>query len=123
MLSESSSTKGADTNHRINFYVTVELTATESYCSHSTVSNSLFIPMRKHKKVHKLEGKNEITYSYPERGKEISNFLINFLMQLGAGLRNSRKVLTISLSPFAFFCIFPTSEEKKPNIPPFLLPL
>lgn len=61
MLSESSSTKGADIKHRIKFHVTAEMTATESYCSHSTVFNSLFISMRKHNIVHKQEGKNEMT--------------------------------------------------------------
>lgn len=35
-------------------------------------------------------------------------------------MRNSRKTLTISLSPFASFCIFPASKEKA-NVPPFLL--
>lgn len=57
MLSERSSTKGADIKHSIKFHVTAELTAT----AHSTVSNSLLISMRKHNIVHKQEGKNEIT--------------------------------------------------------------
>lgn len=61
MLSESGSTKGADIKHRIKFHVTAELTATKSYCSHSAVSNSLFISMRKHNIVHKQDGKNEMT--------------------------------------------------------------
>lgn len=61
MLSESSSTKGADIKQRIKFHVTAELTATESYCSHNTVSDSLFISTRKDNIVHKQEGKNEMT--------------------------------------------------------------
>lgn len=51
VVSESSSTKGADIKRRIKFHVTAELfqwlTVTESYCSHSTVSDSLFISTRK----------------------------------------------------------------------------
>lgn len=61
MLSQSSSTKGADRKQRIKFHITAELTATKRYCSHSTVSDSLFISMRKDNIVHKQEGKNEMT--------------------------------------------------------------
>lgn len=60
MLSESSSTKGADIKHRVKFHVTDELTATESYCSQSTVYDPLFISMRKHNIAQNQEGKNEM---------------------------------------------------------------
>lgn len=117
MLSESSSTKGADTKHRIKFHVTAELTATKSYCSHSTVCNSLLISMRKHNIVYKQGVRMRWPNLILKGGtQEISNFLINFLMRLGAGLRNSRKVLTISLTHFEFFCIFPKSKEKNKYI-------
>lgn len=41
-------------------------------------------------------------------------------MQLKAGLRNRRKALIISLSPFASASVFSTTKAK-PNMPPFLL--
>lgn len=58
MLSKSGSTKGVDIKHRLQFHVAAELAATKSHCSHSTISDSLFISVKKHNIVHEQDGKN-----------------------------------------------------------------